>query len=311
MATTTATKLSSAAWATSLLLALQKAGQKAPVTPNNIANIQRLIGVESSGNTAGFLRDNNPWNLNTYVSPHNSLPGGKIVNEWGVNVQVFNTIQDGLNAYVGQLQSNPALLAALNNNASPSLFGGALSTSGWSGGTYANSSVFSTLKPFTGSSSYAGPAPATGNPTGWFGQWVEPVLNLGAQASIPGGAYIIPAEGGLAGQVKGTVAAAKDTIGAVTSVSGFITKITNPTNLKNVGIFVGGIALAAVGLGILFYASKEGKEAGGVAESAVMPERAAWSKAHGKPWSSSEAATGGHKATPGPTATIYKTDPRK
>ena len=136
-------------------------------------------------------------------------------------------------------------------------------------------------------------------------------MNLGLQASIPGGAYIVPAEGGIAGQVKGTVAAAKDTIGAVTSVSGFITKITNPTNLKNVGIFVGGIALAAVGLGILFYASKEGKEAGGVAESAVMPERAAWSKAHGKPWSSSEAATGGHKATPGPTATIYKTDPRK
>ena len=265
MATATKTNsLSSAAWATALLLALQNSGQKAPVTNNNIANIQRLIGVETSGNTAGFLRDNNPWNLNTYVSPHSSLPGGKIVNEWGVNVQVFNSVADGLSAYVGQLKSNPALLAALNNNAPASVFGGALSTSGWSSASYANASTFPTLNPFSGSSAYPGPyvaAPSTGNPKGWFGQWIEPVLT-GSVVGLNNNP-IVPLTNTL------VVDPAKAVVGGVTSVAGFIGKITNPSNLKNVGIFMAGMALTVTGLVILFSASKQGKAIEGTAIKAA------------------------------------------
>jgi hypothetical protein len=110
-----------------------------------------MIGVETSGNQAGFMRDNNPWNLNTYVSPHNSLPGGHIVNEFGVNVQVFDSVEQGYAAYVNQLKSNPALLNALHTNAAPAAFGTALSKSGWSSGHYANATTFPTISPFTGS----------------------------------------------------------------------------------------------------------------------------------------------------------------
>ena len=149
-------QMTSEQWATALL---KKIG--APTTPNNVQNIQRMIGVESSGNQAGFMRDNNPWNLNTYTSPHGSLPGGHIVNEWGIHVQVFNSVEDGLNAYENQLKSNPHLLSALHTNASPADFGTALSTSGWASGHYANATAFSALAPFTGSSTGASTNPAS------------------------------------------------------------------------------------------------------------------------------------------------------
>ena len=252
--TGTFSTLSTAAWATYLLESLQKAGYKAPVTTNNIANIQRLIGVETKGNTAGFVRDNNPWNLNTWTTapsgvPHSSLPGGKIVQEWGVDVQVFNSVQDGLTAYVNQLKANPALLGVLNENGSPALFGGALSTSGWSSGSYANATAFPKLTPFTGTS----PLPLPINPTGIFGQILEPILT---------------------GTVVGLNATAEknatnSVIGGVTSVAGLIGKITNPTNLKNVGIFVAGLARAGTGLLIFFAQTKGAKTVEGAAVKAA------------------------------------------
>jgi hypothetical protein len=238
-------------WATAFLLSLQKAGYKAPVTPNNVSNIQRLIGRESSGNQAGFLRDNNPFNLNTYVAAHGSLAGGKIVSEWGIHVQTFNTVQDGINATVKQFQANPALLAVLNNNGSPALFGGALSTSGWSSGSYANATAFPTTTPFTGSSSYSGAAPDLGNPKGWWGQWAEPVLT-GSAVGLKNNP-IVPITNDV------IVAPVKAAVGAATSVSGLISDITNPTTLKNVGIFVLGLALAGTGLLIFFAQTKTAK----------------------------------------------------
>lgn len=246
-------------WATAFLLSLQKAGYKAPVTPNNISNIQRLIGVESSGNQAGFLRDNNPFNLNTYTAAHGSLAGGKIVNEWGVNVQVFNSVQDGIDATVKQFQANPALLATLNNNGSPSLFGGALSTSAWKSGSYANAAAFKATTPFTGASSYSGAAPAgVANPTGWFGQWIEPVTNLvgGSVVAGPAAAFNGATASGIVG---GGVKTVKNTVSDVTSIAGLIGDITNTTTLKNVGIFVLGVALAGTGLLIFFAQTKTAK----------------------------------------------------
>ena len=245
----TFTSLSSEAWATALLLSLQKAGYKAPVTANNIANIQRLIGVETSGNQAGFLRDNNPWNLNTYVSLHGSLPGGHIVNEWGVNVQVFNSVQDGLAAYVNQLKANTALLSALNTSAPASVFGGALSTSGWSGGSYANATAFPNITPFTGTS----PLPIPVNPKGLWGQIGEPIVT-GSVVGLKNNP-IVPI----------TNAVIKPLVG----VNGLISDITDPTKLKNVGIFVAGFTLAGVGMLIFFSQTKTAKTVEGTAAKAA------------------------------------------
>jgi hypothetical protein len=139
-------------WATGLIDAMKKAGYKVEATPNNIQNIQRMIGFETSGNQAGFMRDNNPWNLNTYTGAHGSLPGGKIVNEFGIHVQTFDSVEAGYAAYVSQFKSNPSLLTAFEKNASPADFGTALSQSGWSSGHYANATTFATGAPFNGSS---------------------------------------------------------------------------------------------------------------------------------------------------------------
>jgi hypothetical protein len=247
----TFSSLTTAQWATALLLSLQKAGYKAPVTANNIANIQRLIAHESSGNTAGFLRDNNPFNLNTGATPHGNLYGntGKIVQEWGIYVQTFNSVQDGLNATVSQLQHNPALLAIINENGSPALFGGGLSTSAWASGSYANSTEFPKTIPFTGSS----PLPLPVNPTGIFGQIGEPILT-GTVVGL---------------NATGEKNFANTVIGGVTSTSAFLAKITNPTNLKNVGIFVAGLGLAVTGLLIFFAQTKEAKSVESVAAKAA------------------------------------------
>lgn len=221
--------ISAPVWATGLLEALQRAGYKAPVSLNNIQNITRVVGAESGGNQAGFLRDNNPWNLNTYTSPHGSLPGGHIVNEWGVNVQVFDSVEQGYSAYVGQLKANPALLAALNNDVSPAMFGGALSQSGWSSASYANPTAFPKLVPFQG---------------------------LGA---VGGQGLTWSASKGAAAVVNAGKTVATDIVKPITSTAAFLAKITNPTTLKNVGIFVAGAGLAGVGLLIFFSQTKTAK----------------------------------------------------
>lgn len=177
--------MTSEQWATGLLEALQKAGENVKVTPNNIANIQRMIGVESSGNQAGFMRDNNPWNLNTYTSAHSSLPGGHIVNEWGVNVQVFNSVEAGYAAYVNQFKSNPSILTAFKKNASAADFGTALSQSGWSSGHYANAATFATVAPYTGSGTAASGAAGRGATTPAGGGGVVGAVNIPAAPNIP------------------------------------------------------------------------------------------------------------------------------
>jgi peptidoglycan DL-endopeptidase CwlO len=166
-ATTTAITggMSAGAFADGLLEAIQAAGHAAPITANNVANIERLIQGESAGNTGGFLRDINPFNLNTYASSHGSLSGGHIVNEFGIYVQVFDSLADCYAAYVSQLEvtTGPgaciALLAALGSSATAYDFGVALSTSAWSSAGYANGPTFEALTPFTGSALVGGVAP--------------------------------------------------------------------------------------------------------------------------------------------------------
>ena len=61
-----------------------------------------------------------------------------------------------------------------------------------------------------------------------------------------------------------------DVVSPVTSVAGLIGDITNPTTLKNVGIFVAGFILAGVGLLIFFSTTKEGKLAEKIGATAAV-----------------------------------------
>jgi hypothetical protein len=226
--------INTATWAAALLEKL-----KAPVTATNIANIQRWIGVESAGNQAGFLRDNNPLNLNTYTSAHGSLPNGTIVQEFGIYVQTFPSVEGGITATANQISQSPALLAALKNSAPATMFGGALSQSAWKSGSYANSSSFAKLKPFSGTSAVGGQG-LTFSPS----KGVTAVKN--------------------AGKTVATVITAP-----ISTIDGLIKDITNPTTLKNVGIFVAGLALMGTGLLIFFAQTKTAKTVEGAAAKAA------------------------------------------
>lgn len=230
---------------------LPKGQKKILVTNTNIANIQRIIGAESAGNQAGYLRDNNPFNLNTYAKPHASISSnGSVVHEFGIYVQKFNTVQDGINATASQLLQplSSGTIKALQHNAPASVFGGSLSKGAWSSAGYANASAFAKLKPANISGTGQ---PLTVNPTGAVGQ----VLRW-SNRNLPG-----------ASQVN---TAASDVGHSVSSVSSFIGKISNPTTLKNVGIFVLGVSLTITGLVILFASTKEAKEVSGVAAKAAV-----------------------------------------
>ena len=230
---------------------LPKGSKPVLVTNNNIANIERIIARESAGNTAGYLRDNNPLNLNTDSTPHGTFwpTLGEVVPEFGIYIQKFNSVQDGIQATADQFTSpnTSATLSALQNNAPASVFGASLASSPWSSGSYANATVFPTITPAnipgTGQ-------PLTVNPTGALGQ-----INNWGKSNIPG--------------VAGSETVVKDAASGVTSVAGFLGKITNPSNLKNVGIFMAGMALTVTGLVILFSASKQGKAVEGVAMKAA------------------------------------------
>lgn len=231
-ATKTPYTVGSAEWAAALFGLLPKVA----ATPNNIANIQRIITVESAGNQAGYLRDNNPLNLNTYSTPHSSLPGGTIVHEFGIYVQTFPTVLAGLQATANQFNQDPALVKALQNNAPPAMFGGALSTSAWKSASYANATKFPTITPFTGS---AVTTSLGGTPSGG-------ITSVGDPSNVVGNV----------GTIASTTASS---VPGISDVYDLVKDLTNPAKLKNVGIFVLGLALIGVGLVLTF--AKEGEQA--------------------------------------------------
>lgn len=199
-------------------------------TANNVANIERVIQAETGGQSGGFLRDNNPLNLNTYSTPHSSLAGGQVVSEYGIYVQKFDSIASGITATANELlqPSNKATLSSLQLNGSPSVFGNALSSGAWGGASYANATTFPTI-----------------TPTIAYGNGDTIAQN---NASATGGAN--PGEAFPGEDQLGTIA--NDT--GITSVGDFLKAITNPTTLKNVGIFVLGLGLV-VGGTLVFFAS--------------------------------------------------------
>lgn len=144
-------------------------------------------------------------------------------------VQPQGNVLAGLTLTASTLQSGSydAIVKALRNNAPSTVFANAVIASPWNTGK-------------TGGTTYAGR-----NLSQFLAQ--GPLVTSGGTVN---NSTLTQIEQGPAGGVVTPI------VSGVTSVGGLIGKITNPTNLKNVGIFVAGLGLTVTGLVILFSATK-------------------------------------------------------
>jgi len=258
----TSTTVSSTDWVKLLIaeinlqLIAQGSKKRVPLTANNISNLQRIIAGESAGNQAGFLRDNNPFNLGTWASPHSGVYGGKVVPEFGIYVNTFATPEAGAKAtaqaIVGQ-SNNSALLKALQQDAPTAIFGGALSSSAWKGASYASPTGIARYSPFTGSSAANSGLPTNVSVTVNGIHSAQDVQNVL-------GASVNAATGGLAGNLASATG-----LGGVAGLGTLVGDLTSGTWWKRIGIGAGGIALIIGGTVLFLSQTQAGKQAIGVA----------------------------------------------
>jgi hypothetical protein len=215
-------------------------GIHAPVTKNNVGNVGTWLANEQTTTANWSQNQGNPLGVQTPAA----IAAGHSGN---VRVGLSETVHTLLSGY-------PTIVKALRHNAPATMFNQAVAGSSWNGSSH-----------YGGAGTFAAAGKAQkGNPTGWWGQWIEPILEnpiplpgltkLPGGSTTPGGGVITNA----AQKVPGFQAASSAASG-VTSVGGFLGKITSPTNLKNTGIFLAGAALTVTGLLILF-ASTKGKQ---------------------------------------------------
>ena len=239
MGTTTATApVSPYTWIVGLLT-----GIHAPVTKINIANVGTWLANEQTTTANWSQNQGNPLGVQSPAA----LAAGKSGN---VRAGLSETVRTLLSGY-------PTIVKSLRNQAPAGVFNQAVSSSSWNGGHYGGATTFA-----------AKGTAQKGNPTGWWGQWIEPILEnpvplpgltkLPGGATTPGGGVITNVVGAIPG-AKGTISTIQGVGSGVASVGGFLGKITNPVNLKNTGIFLAGAALTITGLVILF-ASTKGKQ---------------------------------------------------
>lgn len=199
-------------WAADLLTELG-----APVNAHDVGYVEAWENVESKSGY-GY----NPLGEET------TAPGSTDANSHGV--QAYTSWSQGLSTTVSNLTSlsrNAPLVAALRKgNASYATLAKAQEEGGWSGGEESSITGPGTSELFTyggsmgeqkGASGVSG-STGTPNPTGWFGQWIEPVLQnpiplpgltkLPGGATTPGGGVISDAAnvpGGIASGILGPV----------------------------------------------------------------------------------------------------------
>lgn len=238
--TTTATApVSPYTWIVGLLT-----GIHAPVTKTNINNVGTWLANEQTTTANWSQNQGNPLGVQTSAA----IKAGHTGN---VRLGLSETVHTLLSGY-------PTIVKSLRNQAPSSVFNQAVTKSSWNGsGHYGGVTSFGQKG-----------AAQKGNPTGWWGQWVEPIFNnpiplpgltkLPGGATTPGGGVITNVVGAIPG-AKGTISTIQGVGSGVASVGGFLGKITNPVNLKNTGIFLAGAALTITGLVILF-ASTKGKQ---------------------------------------------------
>ena len=243
-----------------LQLIAQGSKKRVPLTANNIANLQRIIAGESAGNQAGFLRDNNPFNLGTWASPHSGVYGGTVVPEFGIYINKFASPEAGARgtaqAIVGQ-SNNTALLKALEQDAPTAIFGGALSSSAWKGAAYASPTGINRFSPFTGSSSTNAGLPKNVSVTVNGVHSTQDVKNVL-------GASINAATGGLAGNL-----ATATGLGGVAGLGTLVGDLTSGTWWRRIGIGAGGIALIIGGTVLFLSQTQAGKQVIGAATTAA------------------------------------------
>jgi hypothetical protein len=208
------------------------------------------------------------------------------LNAWIANEQTASSWSQGVNGVHGPLgnmqgnATNPAeaaiqtaqhlttssyytnIVKALQHSVPLALFAGAVTSTPWNaptdyGGvtTFINKAKANNYGNYTASGTNAA-SPGAGNPKGWFGQWIEPTLT----------GSIVGLHNNPAVPIANTVIAPFKAAG---SVGQLISDITNPTTLKNVGIFVAGFCIAGVGLLIFFSQTKTAKTVEGAAVKAA------------------------------------------
>jgi len=218
--------------------------------------LQRIIAGESAGNQAGFLRDNNPFNLGTWASPHSGVYGGKTVPEFGIYVNTFASPEAGAKATAQAIvnqANNAALLKALQQDAPTAIFGGALSSSAWKGAGYASPTGINRYSPFTGSSSANSGLPTNVSITTTGIHSAQDLQNVA-------GAAVNAATGGLAGNLASATG-----LGGVAGLGTLVGDLTSGTWWKRIGIGAGGIALIIGGTVLFLSQTQAGKQAIGVA----------------------------------------------
>ena len=239
----TDTSVSTGAWAKALLTLIG-----APVNDSNVANIQTWLAHEQDSSS------------------------------WAKGAQ-GETAQ--------QIQSNPLGVGGAGNHPS-SVFAGLTLTAETlltnpSYGLIVKSLQSNTQTSATPTTSFAAAVVnspwQSGNTTsGSYGKNVSSFLNRGQlEVTTEGllGTVINYVDGKAEGfsysnGAKAVANAAKDVAAPVTTVAGLIGDITNPTKLKNVGIFVLGAVLVVGGLVIFFAATKPGQDVGHAAKDGAM-----------------------------------------
>lgn len=214
------------------------------VAPFNPLTYAQAKSVSTSAWALGLLTllnapitANNITNVQIWI--HNEQNAGSwaadATNPLGVSgpngVQPQGNVLAGLTLTASTLQngSYDAIVKALRNNSPSSIFANAVIASPWNTGK-------------TGGTTYAGR-----NLTQFLAQ--GPLVT----GSTANNSTLTQMKQGPAGPA---VSAADSAYQSTLSVGKFLGKITNPTNLKNVGIFVAGLAITVTGLVILFSATK-------------------------------------------------------
>lgn len=189
------------------------------------------------------------------------------------SVQAYTSWAEGLDTTASNLESlpqNAGIVKALRSgDASFATLSAAQLEGGWSGGGESAIAASGTSTPFTyggvvGESPGAkGVATSPGNPTGWFGQWIEPTLEnpfpLPGVTKLPGGSTV--PGGGVITNAVGAIpkALADGTFGPIVKWIG-----AGAADITFIGF---GLLLVLIGLGIAF--KGEAQEAIPLAAAAV------------------------------------------
>ena len=239
----TDTSVSTGNWSKALLTLIG-----APVNDSNVANIQTWLAHEQNptswakgalGESAQQIQSN-PLGVGGAGNHPGSIYEGLL--------QTAETLltNPSYGLIVGSLQSNTSTQSAPTQS-----FATAVVTSPWQSGNTTSGSYGKDV------SSFLSRGQLEVTTEGLLGTVINYVDGKAEGFSYSNGA-------------KAVANTAKDVAAPITTVAGLIGDITNPTKLKNVGIFLLGGAIATAGLFIFFAATKPGQDVGHAAKDGAM-----------------------------------------